>query len=222
MPETMDTTYGAMLIGVLFATFFQGVLTLQAYIYFESFPNDPIKLKTLVATVWVLDVAHLVLISQSCYYYLISSWGNDAALLFSTKPLDLHLVFVGLATGLIWTFSKKNWLLTGLGCKYSLVSEDVKLQAIMRTPTMDRCFHAFNRDLELITPVEQLDAPREYSDAGYHRHEGQDPNDIPSVPLKRTKHCSQCPKSQRLFSDKSLAEHKKQNNPCADGFKHQN
>ncbi|KAJ7270253.1 hypothetical protein C8J57DRAFT_1605107 [Mycena rebaudengoi] len=123
MPETMDTTYGAMLIGVLFATFFQSVLTLQAYIYFENFPRDSIKLKTLVASVWILDIAHLVLISQSCYHYLITSWGNNnAELLVSTKPLDLHLVFVGLATWLcqgfflyrIWTFSRKNWFLAGV------------------------------------------------------------------------------------------------------------
>ncbi|KAJ7443861.1 hypothetical protein FB451DRAFT_1568576 [Mycena latifolia] len=120
--DTMDATYGAMFIGVLFATFFQGVLTLQAYVYYEAFPEDPIGIKALVAGVWILDVAHLVLISQTCYHYLVTSWGNNAALLLSTQPGDLHLVFVGMATALcqgfflyrIWTFSKKNWVLTGV------------------------------------------------------------------------------------------------------------
>ncbi|KAJ7288615.1 hypothetical protein C8J57DRAFT_1280834 [Mycena rebaudengoi] len=117
----MDETYGAMLIGVLFATFFQGVLTVQSYMYYETFPGDSLKLKALVACVWILDTVHLILISQSVYHYLISSWGNDAALLVSTEPLNLHLVFIGLATILcqafflfrIWSLSKKNWLLTG-------------------------------------------------------------------------------------------------------------
>ncbi|KAK7044965.1 ANK-REP-region domain-containing protein [Favolaschia claudopus] len=120
MGDPLSTTYGAMFIGVLFATFFQGVLTLQAYIYYESFPNDHLSLKLLVAGVWFLDVAHLVLICQSCYHYLITSWGNTAALLLSTQALDLHLVFVGMASALcqaffltrIWIFSKKNYLLT--------------------------------------------------------------------------------------------------------------
>ncbi|KAJ7448043.1 hypothetical protein FB451DRAFT_1567393 [Mycena latifolia] len=120
--DTMDATYGAMFIGVLFATFFQGVLTLQTYIYYEAFPDDPVGIKALVAGVWILDVAHLVLISQTCYHYLITSWGNNAALLVSTQPGDLHLILVGIATAVcqgffllrIWSFSKKNWALIGI------------------------------------------------------------------------------------------------------------
>ncbi|KAJ7452708.1 hypothetical protein B0H11DRAFT_2072683 [Mycena galericulata] len=122
MPSTMDLTYGAMLIGVLIATFFQGILSVQAYMYYENFPDDLRRLKLLVATVWLLDVTHLILICDSCYHYLITSWGDNAALLVSTPELDLHLIFVGLATLLcqgfflhrIWTFSKRNWILTGL------------------------------------------------------------------------------------------------------------
>ncbi|KAJ7142626.1 hypothetical protein C8R44DRAFT_760895 [Mycena epipterygia] len=122
MGSTMDFTYGAMFIGVLFATFFQGVLTVQAYIYYESFPDDPRRLKFLVAVVWILDVIHLVLICQACYHYLITSWGNDAALLVATTAFDLHLIFVALPTLVcqaffihrIWTFSKRNWLLTSV------------------------------------------------------------------------------------------------------------
>ncbi|KAJ6595185.1 hypothetical protein DFH09DRAFT_1357892 [Mycena vulgaris] len=122
MGSTMDMTYGAMFIGVLFATFFQGVLTVQAYIYYESFPDDLRRIKALVAAVWILDVTHLVFICQACYHYLITSWGNDAALLVSTHALDLHLIFVGLATIIcqgffihrIWTFSRGNWVLSGL------------------------------------------------------------------------------------------------------------
>ncbi|KAJ7277788.1 hypothetical protein C8J57DRAFT_1503625 [Mycena rebaudengoi] len=118
----MDKTYGAMFIGVLFATFFQGVLTLQAYIYYESFPDDLCRIKVLVAVVWLLDVTHLVLICQSCYHYLVTNWGNESALLISTHELDLHLIFVGIATLVcqgfflhrIWVFSKRNWILTGV------------------------------------------------------------------------------------------------------------
>ncbi|KAJ7754653.1 hypothetical protein DFH07DRAFT_959677 [Mycena maculata] len=126
----MDVTYGAILIGVLFATFLQGVLSVQAYIYFENFSDDLRRIKLMVATVWLLDATHLVLICQSCYHYLISSWGDDDALLVSTPELDLHLIFVGMATLVcqgfflhrIWTFSKRNWLLTGLLSAASLVT----------------------------------------------------------------------------------------------------
>ncbi|KAJ7241398.1 hypothetical protein C8J57DRAFT_92392 [Mycena rebaudengoi] len=121
MPDNMDERYGAMLIGVMIATFFQGLLTLQAYVYYENFPNDSRKLKTLVASLWILDTAHLILISQTCYYYLISSWGDDTALLSPTKPFRSHLLFIFFTSALcqgfflyrIWILSRKNWLLTG-------------------------------------------------------------------------------------------------------------
>nr|GAT51675.1 predicted protein [Mycena chlorophos] len=113
---------------------FQGVLTLQAFVYYENFPKDHIVLKLLVAAVWVLDLAHLILVSQSCYHYLIGSWGDSAALLVSTTELDLHLVFVGFACFIcqcffisrIWSFSHKNWILSvalGIPCLVVLVLE---------------------------------------------------------------------------------------------------
>ncbi|KAJ6449406.1 hypothetical protein C8R47DRAFT_1204814 [Mycena vitilis] len=116
----LESTFGALLIGVFIAIFFQGVLSVQAYIYYEAFPDDTYKLKFLVATVWSLDFVHLVLICQAAYHYLITNWGNDAVLLETTTPLDLHLVFLTLASIVcqsfflrrVWRFSQ-NKLLTG-------------------------------------------------------------------------------------------------------------
>ncbi|KAJ7059116.1 hypothetical protein C8F01DRAFT_273810 [Mycena amicta] len=122
---TMDETYGAMYIGVLFATFFQGLLTVQGYTYYTNFPDDSRWLKGLVASVWMLDATHLVLIAQATYHYLVTSWGNQASLLVATLPLDLHMVFVSVPSLLcqvfflyrIWVLSHHNWLIVGfLGC----------------------------------------------------------------------------------------------------------
>ncbi|KAJ7051957.1 hypothetical protein C8F01DRAFT_637029 [Mycena amicta] len=121
----MDETYGALYIGVLFATFLQGLLTVQVYTYYMSFPDDSPWLKTLVAAVWILDTTHLVLIAQSTYHYLITSWGNNAALLVATTPFLINMIFIILSSLLcqtfflyrVWVFSKHNWLITGfLGC----------------------------------------------------------------------------------------------------------
>ncbi|KAF7326024.1 ANK-REP-REGION domain-containing protein [Mycena kentingensis (nom. inval.)] len=147
MVDALAETYGAFFIGVLFATFFQGVLTVQAYIYYENFPRDHISLKSLVAIVWLIDLIHLVLITQSCYHYLIHSWGDNAALLVSTQALDLHLVFVGLASVIcqlfflsrIWRFSQKNWILTGIlgiPCVLIFVLEVFISVEISRTPNV--------------------------------------------------------------------------------------
>lgn len=114
-------------------TVYEGVLTLQAYTYFDTYwRKDGWKLKTLVRTYLfprsllilnsydsgrpslvgpiplhphsvlsitrVLDFVHLGLISQVIYHYLVSNFGNDQELLYSTVPYDLHLIFVGMAT----------------------------------------------------------------------------------------------------------------------------
>ncbi|KAJ7111726.1 hypothetical protein C8R44DRAFT_985235 [Mycena epipterygia] len=128
----LDSSYGALLIGVFVSIFFQGILSVQAYIYYESFPNDPLSLKSLVGIVWTLDFVHLVLISQAMYYYLVTNWGNVAALGLTTIGLDLHLVFLSVSTFIcqaffllrVWRFSNRNKLLTGVltaGCTTTLV-----------------------------------------------------------------------------------------------------
>ncbi|KAJ7861288.1 hypothetical protein B0H13DRAFT_2355183 [Mycena leptocephala] len=116
----LESTYGALLIGVFISIFFQGILSVQAYIYFESFPEDSRKLKALVAIV-TLDFAHLVMICQAIYYYLVLSWGNDTVLLNTTIPLDLHLIPLSLSSMAcqayflhrVWRFSKNN-IITGM------------------------------------------------------------------------------------------------------------
>jgi len=119
---SLDPTLGAMLIGVLFATFFQGVLSVQAYAYYENFPEDSWKLKSLVGGVWFADLLHLVLISQATYHYLVTNWGNVDALGVSVWTFDTHLVLLGVATVMcqsfflrrIWLFSHKNIPLVAL------------------------------------------------------------------------------------------------------------
>jgi hypothetical protein len=97
-----------------------------------------------------LDFVHLVLISHATYYYLVTNWGNVAALALTTIELDLHLVFLSVATITcqayflhryvkfwmnlavalrrklfsVWRFSNRNKLLTGVlatGCTSTLV-----------------------------------------------------------------------------------------------------
>ncbi|KAJ7253622.1 hypothetical protein C8J57DRAFT_1348636, partial [Mycena rebaudengoi] len=147
----MGQTYGAMLIGGVFATFFQGILTVQVYVYYEAFPNDLRILKALVASIWILDTTHLILISQSVYHYLITSWGNDAALMVSITSLNIHLLFVSGATILcqafflfrIWLLSKKSWLLTGLLAAACLTSFGFHI-AISASLSLAPTVHAFS------------------------------------------------------------------------------
>ncbi|KAF7349889.1 ANK-REP-REGION domain-containing protein [Mycena venus] len=119
----IGSTYGALLIGVYFAIFFQGILTVQAYIYYDSFPDDSRGMKVLVAIVWLFDFVHLVLICQTEYHYLVTNWGNQQALLETTIPLDLHLILLTLASltcqafflNRVWKFSRNLFMTAFLG-----------------------------------------------------------------------------------------------------------
>ncbi|KAJ7195336.1 hypothetical protein GGX14DRAFT_575651 [Mycena pura] len=115
-------SFGSLLIGTFFAIFFQGMLTVQAYVYYESFPHDSLKLKSLVALVWTLDLAHLILICNGMYIALVTNWGDVETLGTTIESFNIHILFIGVAAILcqgffiyrVYVFSKKNWLLSGL------------------------------------------------------------------------------------------------------------
>ncbi|KAF5350542.1 hypothetical protein D9756_008729 [Leucocoprinus leucothites] len=113
--------YGSVLIGVLFATFFQGVLTVQVYQYYQNFPEDPRTIKMLVVVLWALSFIHLMLISYTVYFYLVISWGNVQAITHLILPFAFHLLpiaFTILFSQLfflfrIWILSQRNVLIVG-------------------------------------------------------------------------------------------------------------
>ncbi|TFK70812.1 hypothetical protein BDN72DRAFT_503746 [Pluteus cervinus] len=124
---SLDETYGSLLIGVYFAIFFQGVLTVQTFLYYEKYPKDPISIKFMVGALWILDTIHLGFVCDAAYGYLVRNWGNPGALLFSSFSLDAHLIPLALATVIcqgfflyrIWIFSGGNTLLVAFlasGC----------------------------------------------------------------------------------------------------------
>ncbi|KIJ37358.1 hypothetical protein M422DRAFT_781718 [Sphaerobolus stellatus SS14] len=100
----LDSTYGAMYIGIMVATFFQGILTLQSYVYYETYRKDSWKLKALVAVVWSIDFIHLIFIGKAGYHYFITNWGNVDSLAMSVWEFDAHPILIGVATILSQAF----------------------------------------------------------------------------------------------------------------------
>ncbi|KAJ7203560.1 hypothetical protein GGX14DRAFT_570004 [Mycena pura] len=131
---------GSLLIGTFFAIFFQGMLTVQAYVYYESFPNDPMKLKSLVALVWTIDLVHLIVICSGIYADLVTNWGNIEAIATTIEAFIIHILFVGVAAILcqgffiyrVFVFSKKNWLLSGLLSLAALANLGLAVWLIVR------------------------------------------------------------------------------------------
>ncbi|PPR05954.1 hypothetical protein CVT24_004660 [Panaeolus cyanescens] len=112
----IDPSYGALLIGVAFAIFFQGVLTVQAFHYFSEYPDDRMRNKILVSFLCMLDFVHLVVIFKGEYGALVTDYASRGVIGIEPMEINLHFVFTGvscLVTQLfylerLWIFSRRN------------------------------------------------------------------------------------------------------------------
>jgi hypothetical protein len=94
----IDATLGAVEIGVAISYFLFGVFTLQAFIYFKNHSNDSSIMKTLVAIVCCLELAHCVCISHAFYIMSIKHYGKPNIL---TAHDPDSLIVAGLLGGFI-------------------------------------------------------------------------------------------------------------------------
>ncbi|KAJ3478139.1 hypothetical protein NLI96_g9966 [Meripilus lineatus] len=69
-------TLGAVLLGNLVSMFFSGVVTMQSILYFRIYPNDHLKLKSMVGFVWLMDILHTCLLVGTSWTYLIVHFGE--------------------------------------------------------------------------------------------------------------------------------------------------
>ncbi|KAH8822606.1 hypothetical protein DL96DRAFT_299510 [Flagelloscypha sp. PMI_526] len=131
-PVEYNSTLGAILIGVFCAILFQGILTVQAYYYYESFPEDARWHKICVAVVWLLDLVHLALICELIYTALVTHWSSNLppdVVIFQSITFKTHLPFLAVATLIcqgyfilrIWIFGTapilRVWtVILALGC----------------------------------------------------------------------------------------------------------
>ncbi|KAJ6485528.1 hypothetical protein C8R45DRAFT_996912 [Mycena sanguinolenta] len=90
---SVDSTFGALLVGVLLSYVLFGVTTTQVYMYSGRFPNDSGKMKALVACVWLCELAHVVCIGHTIYVLLVSDLLHPERLSDVPKTLDISTLF---------------------------------------------------------------------------------------------------------------------------------
>ncbi|KAI1791396.1 hypothetical protein LXA43DRAFT_1094544 [Ganoderma leucocontextum] len=103
----MDSTYGALFIGVLVSAVLFGVTMLQAFMYFQQYPADRWWTKAAVCWLWFLDAFHLTLSAHFVYYYIVVNYDNPSALLAMTWSYKLRSVvdaFVVVSVHTLYTF----------------------------------------------------------------------------------------------------------------------
>ncbi|KAF7377850.1 hypothetical protein MSAN_00208500 [Mycena sanguinolenta] len=87
-------TLGALEIGVLVSYMLFGVTTTQTYIYYHRFPDDPLKLKALVAFVLVCESGHAICMGNVLYTYTIIDYGHAERLAYAVPKSLLGGGFV--------------------------------------------------------------------------------------------------------------------------------
>ncbi|KAF7296353.1 hypothetical protein HMN09_01105400 [Mycena chlorophos] len=73
--------YGALLIGLVLSAVLFGVSTVQVYIYHGRFPDDRVRLKALVAFLWLMEGAHLGMITNLAYTWMVTDFGQPELML---------------------------------------------------------------------------------------------------------------------------------------------
>ncbi|KAJ7651015.1 hypothetical protein FB45DRAFT_29626 [Roridomyces roridus] len=84
---SFDGTRGALEIGIVGCAFLFGITTVQVYLYHRTYTGDSRFLKSLVATVWLLELTHTIVTAHAVYFETIKNSANP--LLLTTMPLSL-------------------------------------------------------------------------------------------------------------------------------------
>lgn len=83
-------TFGALMIGGLFASILAGTVAVQVIVYFKLYPKDSYNLKLLVLWVWFLDTCHTVCIWTSLWNYLIDHFGDTGRIHYIPTTLAVR------------------------------------------------------------------------------------------------------------------------------------
>ncbi|KDR72685.1 hypothetical protein GALMADRAFT_761122 [Galerina marginata CBS 339.88] len=99
----LSDTIGALQIGSLFGVFLFGIVSLQAYNYYDTYTEDGWGNKLLVAGVWLLEIGHTLGISYDVYRSTITLYG-EPQLLGTFNGITVAIVFGGAITLLVQAF----------------------------------------------------------------------------------------------------------------------
>ncbi|KAJ3878980.1 hypothetical protein F5051DRAFT_404343 [Lentinula edodes] len=106
-PSTMsdlNSTVGALEIGNLVATYFFGIITLQTYFYFRTFPDDKPLVKAAVVAVFCFELGHTISSLHALYMVTVTDFGQPQLFIKLPNSIDVTLLFEGLITIVVQGF----------------------------------------------------------------------------------------------------------------------
>ncbi|KAF9254156.1 hypothetical protein L218DRAFT_588446 [Marasmius fiardii PR-910] len=125
----IDDVYGAMLVGVFLNCILFGIMVMQAFIYYQTYPSDRKWLKIFVAYLLLVETANTACNMYLIYEPLIQRFGQIEALLLFPKMLSAAaLIPVMISTPVQMFMAWRIKVITGtysMGiviCFFSLIS----------------------------------------------------------------------------------------------------
>uniref|UniRef100_A0A0W0GBB7 Uncharacterized protein n=1 Tax=Moniliophthora roreri TaxID=221103 RepID=A0A0W0GBB7_MONRR len=100
----LNYSIGALEAAVNVSSFLLGCVTIQAYNFYRSFPNDPLAMKLLVAGVWLIELASHITGSQTVYRFTVTEWGKPLGLLIQPPALVATVYLTAVITPLVESF----------------------------------------------------------------------------------------------------------------------
>ncbi|KAJ7745367.1 hypothetical protein B0H16DRAFT_1558616 [Mycena metata] len=91
----LNTTFGALEIGILVALFLSGMVTVQVLSYYRRYWSDSWVLKCVVSIAWILDLGHSVAICHTLYTVTVTQFGQPESLLIPPLSLDTAILLSG-------------------------------------------------------------------------------------------------------------------------------
>jgi hypothetical protein len=115
---TQEISLGMVVLGLIFSSILYGVMLTQTYKYFQRFKRDPLLVKLLVFTVWLLDTVSVFFVGHASWYYLvttgphgISTWSLNVELALSITISAITETFLAFR---VFKLSAQKYWLTGI------------------------------------------------------------------------------------------------------------
>jgi len=107
-------TLGALEIGFIVGTFLFGMVTLQNFYYYRTFPQDSLGLKTVVGVLWLLELGHSICGWEGVYSISVTYYGQPQHIMEPPVTLEILPLFSSFPTLLVqWFFCLRIGRLSG-------------------------------------------------------------------------------------------------------------
>jgi len=111
---TLNNTIGALLLGLVCASLFSGITTVQAYWYYHRHFQDSLPQKCSVAVLWVIDVFHLALTVHVVYHYVVTGYGDTLGLANVVWSVQLQTIVGVVVVFMVQSlYARRVWILGG-------------------------------------------------------------------------------------------------------------